>query len=322
MATEPASPGRLLDSYSQPRGLKGLAAFRIVAGSTILVQYLINHAERRFLYGPHGVYPFHGGTGAAFPLLSLSRSYLWFEAVYHAGIVAAVLWLLGWRTRLVTPICYVLWRCLDDQNPLLADGGDNLAALLMLYACFADVSARWSLDARARPRKPKDTLLQKCTGMVHNTALLTMLAQVCVLYGVAGLTKVQGETWRDGTAIYYAFRTADFAWPGYSNLVYANPFVVTTLSYATVAIQIAFPFCVALHARARRVILALAIGFHLGTAAFMGLVTFASFMISADLLFVPDEDFQRFDRLLRRISNGARGLWARRFDLQGPPPLS
>jgi hypothetical protein len=41
------------------------------------------------------------------------------------------------------------------------------------------------------------------------------------------------------------------------------------------------------------VILLLAIGFHLGTGAFMGLVTFASFMIAADLLFIPDEDYQR-----------------------------
>jgi hypothetical protein len=33
----------------------------------------------------------------------------------------------------------------------------------------------------------------------------------------------------------------------------------------------------------------------------MGLVTFASFMIAADLLFIPDEDYQRWGRYLTRL---------------------
>jgi hypothetical protein len=83
------------------------------------------------------------------------------------------------------------------------------------------------------------------------------------------------------------------------------------LSYTTVAVQVAFPFCVTLHAGARRVVLALAIGFHLGTAMFMGLVTFASFMIAADLLFVPAEDYERIGRVLLRIGSRVSAVYAR-----------
>lgn len=314
--TETRLPMPWLDAFARPRGTFGLAAFRIFAGTTILFQYLINHAERRFLYGPNCVYPFRDGTAAAFPWLGWGRSYVWFEFVYHAGIVSAVLWLLGWRTRYVTPILYVLWRSLDDRNPLLADGGDNLVALLMFYACFADVSARGSLDARFHPRREPLTLFDKCAGMLHNAALLAMLVQVCVLYAVAGLTKVQGTAWRDGTAIYYAFRTAEFSWPGFSEFVYSSPIVVTILSYATVAVQISFPFCVTLNAHSRRVILLLAIGFHLGVGAFMGLVTFASFMIAADLLFIPDEDYQRWGGYLTRLRIRCTELYGRRLQTE------
>ncbi|MDI3285980.1 HTTM domain-containing protein [Polyangium sp. 15x6] len=316
MAIEPEG---FLDRFSRPHGLAGLAAFRIVAGSTILYQYLVNHAQRRFLFGPNGVYP-RDLLGGAFPLLAWSRSYVWFEAIYHAGIVLALLWVAGWRTRFVTPILYVLWRSLAARNPVLADGGDNLAHLLMLYACFADVSGRWSVDTRRRPESAPCTLLQKCTAMVHNTALLAMLAQVCLVYAVAGATKVQGETWRDGTAIYFALRKAEFAWPGWSEKVYASAFVVTALSYVTVAFQIAFPFCVALHARARRVVLVMAIGFHLGVAMFMGLVTFAAFMIAADLLFVPEEDFARIGRGLKRLRGWLSVRMQHRDRRQGEPP--
>lgn len=320
MDTEPGGGASWIDRFSRPRGYAGLAAFRIVAGGTILFQYLVNHAQRRFLYGPNGIYPLRDGAGDGFPLLRVSHSIAWFEIVYHAGILAALLWLCGVRTRFTTPACYVLWRSLDDRNPLLADGGDNLAGLLLFYACFADVSARWSLDARARPRSEPTTVVQKCAGMLHNTALLAMLAQVCLLYAVAGLTKVQGVTWQDGTSIYYAFRTAEFAWPGYSEIIYANPFVLTALSYATVAIQVSFPFCVVLHATARRVVLVLAIGFHLGTAAFMGLVTFASFMLAADLLFLEERDFERLGRLLRRLRDrGMRALIRKGSPARLPP---
>jgi antimicrobial peptide system SdpB family protein len=316
MDTERPARETWLDAFTRPRGLAGLSAFRVVTGSTILYQYLINYAQRRFLYGPNGVYPFHEGERSAVALFQVSRSYVYFEALYHLGIVTAVLWLLGVRARLVTPLCYVLWRSLDDRNPLLADGGDNLTALLMLYACFADVSARFSLDARSRPRREPTTLLQKSAGMLHNTALAAMAVQVCLVYAVAGLTKIQGETWQDGTAIYYAFRSAEFAWPGFSEKVYASPYVVNVLSYAAVAFQVAFPFCVALNARARRVVLAMAIGFHLGIAAFMGLVTFAAFLIAADLLLVSDEDYQRIARILRRLGGSGRAFYMWR---RGPP---
>jgi antimicrobial peptide system SdpB family protein len=319
MAIERGPGETWLDAFTRPRGLAGLGAFRVVAGCTILYQYLINYAQRRFLYGPNGVYPFEDGEMSALALYRTSHSFITFELLYHTGILTALLWLLGVRTRLLTPLCYVLWRSLDDRNPLLADGGDNLAALLMFYACFADVSARFSWSARAYPRREPTTLLQKCAGMLHNTALAAMTVQVCLVYAVAGLTKVQGETWQDGTAIYYAFRTAEFAWPGFSEKVYASPYVVNVLSYVTVAVQIAFPFCVALNTRARRAILAVAIGFHLGIAAFMGLVTFAAFMIAADLLLVPDEDYLRIARTLQRIGSWGKSFYLRRRRPPGQP---
>ena len=298
-----------LDAFARPRGLAGLAAFRIIGGLTILYQYLINHAQRRFLYGPNGVFPREFVEGAPFHLLGTSMT--WFEVVYHLGILVTVLFVLGWRTRFITPVCYVLWRALDAQNPSLADGGDNLMHLLMLFACFANVSGRWSMDAKRAAVESPPTLLSKCAGMLHNAALLAMLVQVCVVYAVAGLTKVQGESWRDGTAIYFAFRKAEFAWPGWSEKIYANAFIVTALSYMTVAFQIAFPFCVVLDARARRVVLAMAIGFHLGVGAFMGLVTFASFMIAGDLLFVPEEDFARIASWLHRAGDWRKLGFAR-----------
>ncbi len=52
--------------------------------------------------------------------------------------------------------------------------------------------------------KPKpETLWQRVLGIVHNLGLLAIVTQLCIVYMTAGLMKVQGEMWRDGTALYY-----------------------------------------------------------------------------------------------------------------------
>ena len=39
--------------------------------------------------------------------------------------------------------------------------------------------------------------------LVHNTALLVIMVEVCFIYATAGWYKIQGSRWQDGTAVYY-----------------------------------------------------------------------------------------------------------------------
>ena len=122
--------------------------------------------------------------------------------------------------------------------------------------------------------------------------MLAFALQICLVYGIAGLTKVQGETWRNGTALYYALRAGEFTWPGHSELIFHNGFLLTFLAYATVAFQVSFPFLLFMNARTRTLAVLAGLTFHLGIALFMGLVTFATFLIAVDLSLIGDEEYR------------------------------
>jgi hypothetical protein len=140
---------RLLATSLMPRCLLGASSLRVLAGCVILYQYVINYAQRRYLFGPDGVLGFSdflavGGSTGQFSLYHLSTSIVWFEVLYHLGIAVAMAWVLGWRTRLLSPVNYLLWRSMHNRFPHLWDGGDNLMAIVLLYALFADVGTHFS----------------------------------------------------------------------------------------------------------------------------------------------------------------------------------
>jgi hypothetical protein len=301
---------RLITHASEPRFLAGASVFRIVAGLTFVYQLLSVYAQRRYLFGPGGVYPFElflqDVRGASFSLYSWSDSLLFFEVVYHASIAVAFLWLFGWRTRVLTPLLWALIWSVRERNPLLWDGGDNVMQLALIYACLVDVSARFSFDAIRRARDPRP--MSAAAAMAHNAGVLACAIQISLVYGVAGLMKVQGETWRNGTALYYALRGGEFTWPGYSELIFENSALLAALAYATVAFQVSFTFLLFLGRRLRVLAVLAGLSFHLGIMSMMALVSFGSFMMAVDLMFVTDGEYAAVGRALRRLRSGAVGL--------------
>lgn len=293
------------------RGLVGASVFRVIAGLVILYEYLINYHQRGYLYGPSGVWPYaetlrQASEEQAFSLYALVPSPLFFELVFHLGLLVTTLWVVGLGTRWMTVLTAVWFWSLHQRNPVLWDGGDNIIQIVLVYAVFANLGAYFSLDAeRKRGRLEATGTGHQMKALLHNAAMLAVAVQLCLLYGTAGLYKVQGEAWRNGTAIYYIFRVGDFSWPGRSDFLRNNAYAVTALTYGTVALQLSFPFMFFSSRRARRVALASTALFHLGTAVLMGLVTFAAFMISIELSLVSDQDY-------RAVASWAGRLWRRR----------
>ncbi|MCZ9338204.1 HTTM domain-containing protein, partial [Streptomyces sp. TRM76130] len=64
---------------------------------------------------------------------------------------------------------------------------------------------RWS--AGGEPR----VLLDVIANIVHNGALLVIMAEACLIYATAGWYKVQGSRWQDGTAVHYPLQLEYFS---------------------------------------------------------------------------------------------------------------
>ncbi|GAA3907924.1 HTTM domain-containing protein [Streptomyces gulbargensis] len=130
-------------------------------------------------------------------------------------------------------------------------------------------------------------LLDVFANLVHNGALLVLMAEVCLIYATAGWYKVQGSRWQDGTALYYPLHLDYFTpWPALSELLASGGVMVMLLTYGTVVVQVAFPFTL-LHRGAKNVLLVVMMLEHAGIAVILGLPVFSLAMISADAVFLP-----------------------------------
>ncbi|WP_330458595.1 HTTM domain-containing protein [Streptomyces sp. NBC_00820] len=166
---------------------------------------------------------------------------------------------------------------------------------------FAAGQGLWWLVRRRAPGEPR-TVLTMMGNVVHAGALLVIVGQVCLIYVISGLYKIQGPHWGDGTGMYYVFHvTAYTPWPELSHALGSNWLVVMLITYGTVIIEVAFPFTL-LNRRAKNVTLALLVGMHIGIAVLLGLPFFALAMIAADAVFVPTA-FLRWmgDRVVRLV---------------------
>ncbi len=182
---------------------------------------------------------------------------------------------------------------------------------VILWAVWAALGVRWAvgrLTASAQPR----ILLDVITDILHNGALLVIMAEACLIYATAGWYKIQGSRWQDGTAVYYPLHLEYFSpWPGLADLLSASGMMVMLVTYGTVLVQVAFPFTL-FNRRVKNVLLAVMITEHAVIAVVLGLPFFSLAMIAADAVFLPTAFLRRMggraararDRLLRRGGPG------------------
>lgn len=299
-----------------PRALTAVALLRAAVGLCGLGLYLGDYRLRHLLFGPGVLETAETaadrvamtGTGT---LYALARTPASFDLLYHLGVLAAVLVLLGVGGRVVLALHYVLIWSLYAVNPLVLDGGDNLIMILGLVLLLTRCYDRLSFRLRA-PRR-----VRTLATVAHNTALLVMAGQVCVVYLMAGLYKVQGRLWQDGTALYYVLRVPEFYWPGVTEHLFRLEWFLVIGAYATVWMSIYFPLLVAVR-RTRLLAVLMMGGFHVSIGLLMGLTSFAVIMIACDLLFVN----AHVERVVRLARSALGALGRRARDALGRPAVA
>jgi uncharacterized membrane protein YphA (DoxX/SURF4 family) len=304
----------------RPVSLYAAAMLRIGYGLLYLVYLLREFPHRDEMWGPGSPWTpelarelYDQGGVASVLILSDSRMY--FEFCYALALVTCALFALGWRTRAVSVLFAVVVVSFNARALFMTDGADNLMVLMAVYLVFTACGRRWSLDARrtrlkaaagkaASPRG--DGLRQQLgdartilTTVLHNCGMFVIAAQVCFLYGCAGLYKVQGHKWADGTALHYILNLDLFRpWPELSQAIDGHHLLLTVVGYMTVLVQVAFPFV--LFSRLKYPVLILLLGMHVNIGVLMGLPLFSGAMIVADAVFLPDRFYRAVGRLWRR----------------------
>lgn len=117
--------------------LIGASMLRVGFGILILYSYTINYAQRHFLWGADGF----SNTDFSiefthFSLYQYGNTNLHFEIIFHLGIIAALLFTLGYKTRLISIINFIFLYSLHQQNPIILDGGNNIMSITLIYLFF------------------------------------------------------------------------------------------------------------------------------------------------------------------------------------------
>lgn len=293
--------------------LIGAGLMRISLGIWAVYFYVLHWPVRRQLWGPDGFLPFEKFLDAS-PILnvfSLSRSPVYFEAIYLLAVTVAVLVVVGYLPRLMVPLHWLMIWSFQERNQLLGDGGDNLMRIVLLFLVLVNTGAYFSLTAVRRSSRPRwrghafrlfesaVRMIRPASSVVHNFGVLLILAQLGMLYLSTGLYKAMGELWQNGTALYYILRVDEFSWPGVAELIYRNPYLVVLGTYGTVLFEVLF--LPSLFNRwTRYVMIAAGVCFHVGIAMLMGLVTFGWSMLSVYPLLVTDLEYRQIVAWARR----------------------
>jgi hypothetical protein len=316
----------------QPLSLYAAAVLRVGYGLCYLAFLLREFPNRDLIWGPDAPWTpalatqlFRATGWSSF--LTLSNSMFYFDVCYAVSLVVCALFMLGWRTRVMSLLFAVVVASFHARAIFMTDGGDNLILLMSFYLTCTACGRRWSLDARRReqrrragratdrwaPGRAASDLWSQLGAVrgtlvttLHNCAMFVIAAQVCLLYGSAGLYKVQGASWQTGTALHYVVNLDLFRpWPALSGLVDSHPLFIAAACYLTVLLQVAFPFT--LFSRLKYVVLVMLLGMHLGIAVLMGLPLFSGAMVVADAAFLPDRFYQAAGRVCRDVSQRVHG---------------
>jgi hypothetical protein len=294
---------------------RGLAAFRIALGCLLLLDLLGRAGDLRAFYTDAGVLP-RATNAVLYPTLSelslhgLSGE-LWVQAALFAVAgVFAVLLVVGYRTRFVATVSWLLLASLQLRNYLVLNGGDTVLLVALFVGLFLPIGEQWSLDALGRR---SGTTRQFVVGF--GTAAL--LSQVLLIYTTNAIFKLRGSLWMEGTAVRYVFALDRFTVRLGDFFAGIEPLLVA-VNWAWFGLLVAAPLLVVLVGRARTALTAAFLAAHVGMFLTMELGLFPHVMVACLLVFLPPSVWNRIERLLSGV---VRQLEGRLTTAEGHPRI-
>jgi hypothetical protein len=228
--------------------LRALALFRIGLGLIVLADLAQRSLDLRAHYTGLGVLPL-AALGAHeldwIAVHKLGDGVGFQAALFGLHALCALALLVGVRTRVATLLCWLLALSLHARNPLVASGGDTLAASLLLLSLACPLGARLSLDALHRGRPLESD--------VRSIGTFALLLQAALVMWMTGVLKAHSPDWAEsGMATYYALHARHTALG--AALLELPISVLRGLSFGTLALELSLPlllFCPLWTARLR-----------------------------------------------------------------------
>lgn len=235
-----------------------------------------------------------------------SPGLLWLHQIL--AMLVSLLMMLGLFTRWSTPLAWWMTLMVCHRLTGALFGLDQIVIFLSFYLMFSRCGDAYSLDAwrqrrqknsQVADRRPSDlreALPNSAAGLgpLHvgnNIATRLIQLHLCVIYLFGGLSKMRGEMWYDGSALWYTavnfeYQSLNITWLGQYR------FIIATLTAATIFWE-TFYCALVWPKLTRPLVLGMAVMVHAGIALALGMITFGTIMIVANLAFVAPARVER-----------------------------
>lgn len=283
---------RLRDFWFGETDVAPVALFRILFGVQLFNWFWQLFPNLTAFFTDEGILPRHELSLAEpdrLSLLNVSGDWWPVATLWAVSCVVALVLTLGWHTRVMSSLAFVLVSSFSWRDPLILDGSDLVFRFVPLWLAFTPAGDRWSIDALRRKAAP----------VVRSWALPIRILelQIAWIYLATGLEKLGGIDWVVGTAAYYALELEHtFARP-WAHAFAVEPTLSHLISWYTIAVELSFlPLVMIPFRLTRSVAASAAAGMHVGILLLMNVGNFPLVMLAACVLFVPPDWIHRVMR--------------------------
>ncbi len=264
---------------------------RLLAGSIIFYAHLVWTLDLSGFFGatsrisPEFVSRFHDplrtGQHFAWSFWTGIESPVMMWIVHIASLIVLAMFMVGWFSRITSVLTFMITLSYTHRVPGTLFGLDQINSLLAMYLMLGPCGARFSVDRWIAKRRGAATVSKSVTA---NISVRLIQVHLCVIYLFAGLGKLQGISWWEGTAMWlalanYEYQTIDMTW------LRRWPWVINGLSHLTVAWELSY-IALIWPRLTRPIMLALAVPLHMGIALCLGMITFGLIMLVTNIAFI------------------------------------
>jgi len=182
----------------------------------------------------------------------------------------------------------------------ILDGGDNVIEVmlpLISVGVSRPILSIKQLISWGQNISHKYPILEDIKHSLSIIVPIAIMVQVSIIYFFAGILKLQGPLWINGTALHYVLLVEDFRWTAVNFYVAKSHFIVKTLTFITVIWELTFPLFLLTKAT-RLFIVFFSLIVHLSIFFLMHIDNYSFVMVGSLMVFISDENYHEIHRIL------------------------
>jgi hypothetical protein len=219
----------------------------------------------------------------------------WLAPAWACCLVLVLLFAIGFASRITAVLAWVIAISTIRRAPVTLFGFDYMLATWLFYlAAFGASGKALSVDRLLVSRRKRACATSRgsladvpAPSISANLTLRCLQLHLAFIYGAAGLSKLMGTEWWNGTALQMIMITPEFR---RFNLVWlaAYPGLVSMATHSGLFLEICYPVLIWVR-KLRPLLIASVVFLHLGIDLMLGLTEFGLTMITANLSFVSGQ---------------------------------